>query len=282
MTSALQIALTVGIGGFGAIIGSFLNVVIWRVPRGESLLPASHCPACDAAIRPWQNVPVLSWIALRGRCASCRAKISVRYPLVEFATGLAFAAVTWWSVTSAVSAHVIGASPAAAVAVWLALAAYLWFAAASITLTMIDLEHRRLPTAIVAPTGIVVGALLTAAALLTQDWPRLVSTLSGSAILFALYLVIALIAPRGIGGGDVKLAPVLGAPLGFLGWGALAVGGFAGFLLGALAGLVLIAAGRATRRTALPFGPFMLAGAWIGLVAGPWLMTAYLSLWAVG
>ena len=280
--NALQLALIIALGGFGILIGSFLNAVIWRVPRGESLLPASRCPHCGARIRPWHNVPLLSWIALRGRCADCRSPISARYPLVELATGAAFAAVTWWWLTVSAPGGPLDVRPAVAAAWWLALAAYLWLAAASLALALIDLEHRRLPVAIVLPTGVAVLGLFSGAALLTQDWPRLVSTLSGSAILFALYLVIALIAPRGIGGGDVKLAPVLGAPLGFLGWGALAVGGFAGFLLGALAGLVLIAAGRATRRTALPFGPFMLMGAWFGLVAGPWLMAAYLSLWAVG
>lgn len=282
------------IGVFGLLIGSFLNVVIWRVPRGESLLPASHCPQCDAPIRPWQNVPVLSWLALRGRCASCKAPIRVRYPLVELGTGVAFALVAWWWVnwaplTSARSANglpvtelvdVSGtALPALeATAWWLALAAFLWLAAVAIALALIDLELQRLPDAIVLPSIGVVAGLLGLAAALAGDWARMGSTLGGAAALFGFYLVIALVYPRGIGGGDVKLAPVLGAALGFVSWGALVVGAFAGFLLGALSGLLLIGLGRATRRTALPFGPFMLLGAWIGIVWGDAILAAYLRL----
>lgn len=276
------------IGVFGLLIGSFLNVVIWRVPRGESLLPASHCPHCDAPIRPWQNVPVVSWLALRGRCASCRAPIRVRYPLVELGTGVAFAGVAWWWVDA--GARLLGGGARATrdpvltsmgldtAAWWLGLAGFLWLAAVSIALALIDLELQRLPDAIVLPSIGVVAALLGLAAAFAGDWARMGSTLGGAAALFGFYLLVALVYPRGIGGGDVKLAPVLGAALGFVSWGALMVGAFAGFLLGALSGLVLIGLGRATRRTALPFGPFMLLGAWTGIVWGDAILAAYLRL----
>ncbi|MGK0721163.1 prepilin peptidase [Leucobacter sp. W1478] len=269
----MQVWGPVAAGVFGLLIGSFLNVVIWRVPRGESLLPDSHCPKCDAKIRPWHNVPVISWIALRGRCANCGTRISARYPLVEIATALAFALVAWW-VTTQVAAN----SPAA----WLVLSAYLWLAAISIALTLIDLEHKRLPDAIVVPSIAVVTALLGVAAALSGNWSQFVSTLAGAAILFVAYFLIVLVYPRGLGGGDVKLAPVLGAALGFVGWDALAVGAFAGFVLGAVYGLALIALRRGGRKTEIPFGPFMLAGAWVGVWAGPAVMHAYLSLWALG
>lgn len=269
-------------GAFGLLIGSFLNVVVWRVPRGESLMPGSRCPSCDAPIRPWQNVPVVSWLALRGRCASCGARISARYPLVELGTGAAFALVAGWQATAFgwpgdPSADGMGA----AVASWLILAAYLWFAAASIVLALIDLGHQRLPDAIVLPALVVVGALLALSAILLGDWGRLVSTLGAAASLFALYLVIALVYPRGMGGGDVKLAPLIGAALGFVGWSAVAVGAFAGFVLGAAVGLLLIALRRATRKTGIPFGPFMLAGSWIGLLWGESLAHGYLALFGL-
>lgn len=266
-------------GVFGLLIGSFLNVVVWRVPRGESLLPDSRCPSCDAPIRPWQNVPVASWIALRGRCAACGARISARYPLVELGTAVAFVLAAWW-IASAFGAP--GPDTAQAVAWWLILVAHLWFAAASISLALIDLEHRRLPDAIVLPSLAVVAALLALAAILLGDWGRLVSALAAAAALFALYLLIALVYPRGIGGGDVKLAPLIGAVLGFSGWAAVAVGAFAGFLLGAVFGIALMALRRATLKTGIPFGPFMLSGAWIGLVCGDAVMAAYLRLFGLG
>lgn len=278
-TGALLPWLVAGAGVLGLLIGSFLNVVVWRVPRGESLLPASRCPRCGAAIRPWQNVPVISWLALRGRCASCRARISIRYPLVEIGTGAGFALTTWWF-TEAFGPPA-DHSAVAATGWWAALVAYLWLAAASIALALIDLELRRLPDPIVRLSIAVVAGLLALAALLAGDWAGLLGVAGGAAALFALYLAIALVYPQGIGGGDVKLAPVLGAALGFVGWGALAVGAFAGFLFGALSGLLLIALRRATRKTGIPFGPFMLLGAWVGLAWGEDLMGAYLGLFGL-
>lgn len=266
-------------GVFGLLIGSFLNVVIWRVPRGESLLPDSRCPGCGAAIRPWQNVPVISWLVLRGKCAHCKAPISVRYPLIELATAVAFGLTTWWYLGSAAAGALSGATaPALAVAAWLTLAAYLWFAAASIALTAIDLELQRLPDAIVLPSLAVVLLLLAGAAGLAGEWGRLVTILVAAAALFAFYFLIVLVYPQGMGGGDVKLAPLIGAVTGSVGWAAVAVGAFAGFLIGAAIGLTLMAAGRVKRKQGVPFGPSMLLGAWVGLVWGPVLMEAYLAL----
>ncbi len=267
-------------GVFGLLIGSFLNVVVWRVPRGESLLPDSRCPQCDAPVRAWQNVPVVSWLVLRGRCASCRERISARYPLIELCTAAAFALITWWWAATA-DAPAADWTTQESIAWWLALVAYLWLAAAGIALTLIDLAHQRLPDAVVLPSLIVVVVLLSSAAVLAGDWGRLASTLAAAAGLFAVYFAIALVYPRGIGGGDVKLAPLVGSALGFIGWGAVAVGAFAGFLLGAVFGLTLIAMRRATRKTGVPFGPFMLAGAWIGIAWGEDLMSVYLGLFGL-
>lgn len=277
--NSLAILGVAGTGVFGLLIGSFLNVVIWRVPRGESLVPSSHCPHCDAAIRPWQNVPVISWLALGGRCAGCRGKISARYPLVELGTGVAFALVAAWLVWATGFPTGSGAEIASW---WLALAALLWFAGAGIALAAIDLEHRRLPDAIVLPSLGVVTVLLAASAALAGDWLRLGQTLGGGAALFAGYLLIAIVYPAGMGGGDVKLAPLVGVVLGWVGWSAVVVGAFAGFLLGALWGVALMLLRRGGRKTALPFGPFMLLGAWIGIVGGGAVASWYLRLVGLG
>lgn len=270
--------LLLGAGVLGLLIGSFLNVVIWRVPRGQSLLPASRCPGCGAAIRPLQNVPVISWIALRGRCARCARRIGIRYPLIV-GTAVAFALVAWWYVSAFAPPP---QAAAAAAAWWLALIAYLWLAGAGIALTAIDIELKRLPDPIVLPSVAVLVGLLSVAAALNGDWAQLFTVIGAAAALFAAYLLIVLVYPAGLGGGDVKLAPLVGAATGYLGWAAVAVGAFAGFLIGALIGLALVAARRGGRKTAFPFGPSMLAGAWIGVIWGPSIMDAYLSLFGLG
>jgi len=238
-------------GVLGLAVGSFLNVVIHRVPRGESLLrPGSHCPACGAEVRPWQNVPVLSWLLLRGRCAGCRVRISARYPLVEMATAALFVAVT------------------ARFGLAADLPAYLYLAAVSLALALIDLDVRRLPNTIVLPSYGIGAALLLAAAAAGHDWAAAARGLLAMALLFGLYLAIAYSYRGGMGLGDVKLAGVLGLYLGWLGWSSVLVGAFAGFLLGGLVGVALLATRRAARRSALPFGPFMLTGALVAVFLG--------------
>lgn len=297
--------LVIGIGLFGVIIGSFLNVVIWRVPRDASVLKPSHCPTCKVAIKPWQNIPILSWVFLRGRCANCSAPISVRYPVVEFVTGIVFALVAWWWLTVTPLDGMFSAffGMQTVNGGWdndrvlhlagliIVLVALLWFAAISIVLTVIDVEHQRLPDRIVLPSLVVILGLLTTATVLVAlsgdpsgtfeawGWAQLIRTFGGAAALFALYVVIALIYPAGMGGGDVKLAPIIGGLLGFIGgWGVLAVGAFAGFLLGALWGVALMIAKRAGRKSTIPFGPFMLAGAWVGILCGDGIVQWYLKV----
>ncbi|GAA3440877.1 prepilin peptidase [Planomonospora venezuelensis] len=249
----------------GLAVGSFLNVVIHRVPRAESLLrPGSHCPHCRTAIRPWQNVPVLSWLALRGRCAACREPISARYPLVELATAVLFAAV----------AARFGAAPE--------LPAYLYLAAVAVALSMIDFDVHRLPDAIVLPSYAVGALLLAPAAVTGADWAAALRGLAAMAVLFAFYFALALVHPGGMGFGDVKLAGLLGLYLGWLGWSAVVVGTFAAFLLGGLAGAALLATGRAGRKTAMPFGPAMLAGALLALFAAGPIAAWYGGLLAPG
>jgi len=277
MTTPALVFLLVFAGVLGLIIGSFLNVVIYRVPAGIPLTRPSQCPNCDAPVKPWQNVPVISWLVLRGACANCKATISARYPLVELATGVAFVGVIWWVVeTFRLPGRPEGVT--GVVAVVLVAVAYLYLASISIALTLIDLDTRRLPNAIVLPSYVVLAVLFTAACLFGVPWEALLRAVIGGLALFAFYWLLRAIRPGGMGGGDVKLAGVLGAALGFIGWGALIVGAFAAFVTGGVVGIALVLARRATRKTAIPFGPFMIVGAWIGLFSGEAIAHWYTGL----
>jgi leader peptidase (prepilin peptidase)/N-methyltransferase len=281
--TSISALIVVTVGTFGFLIGSFLNVVAYRVPRRISLLRASRCPTCAASIKPWQNVPILSWIALRGRCANCKAAISSRYPLVEATTGFAFAGVTWWALTApAALLGTVGEGGNVAIETLLSLSlviiAFLYFVAISVVLTLIDLDTHRLPTSIVAPSYLVAGALFLAAAWVAGDWGSLRRAGIGMVALYALYFALKLARPGGMGGGDVKLGGLIGLYLGWVGWGALAVGAFAAFLLGGIYGIALIVIGRADRKTAIPFGPWMILGAWTGILAGPTVGRWYVHL----
>jgi leader peptidase (prepilin peptidase)/N-methyltransferase len=245
-------------GVLGLLIGSFLNVVVWRVPRGESIVaPPSHCPRCDTPIAPRDNVPVVSWLILRGRCRHCHEPISPRYPLVELLTGALFAGLAAWF------------GPVAQ------LPAYLVFAGVGVALALIDLDVKRLPDVLTLPSYPVGLALLGAASLAHADaWP-FERALIGMAALFAFYFTVAFISPKGMGFGDVKLSGVVGLHLAWLGWSQLVVGAFAAFVVGALVGIGLILFAGGGRKTKVPFGPFMLAGAFIGIVAGASVGSAY-------
>lgn len=252
--------LLIFVGLLGLVVGSFLNVVIHRVPAGVSVAtPPSACPNCDVRIRARHNIPVLGWLLLRGKCFDCGAPISVRYPLVELVTGVLFVAV-------ALRVDVPD------------LPALLYFTAIGVALSAIDLDTRRLPNAVVLPSYPVIAVLLTASAAWQGDfWPLLRAGLGGLA-LFAFFCVLAVARPAGMGFGDVKLAGLIGMVLGYLSWRALVIGAFAGFLLGAVVGVAIMAARRGDRRTALPFGPFMVAGALLAVFLADALTGAYLGM----
>jgi leader peptidase (prepilin peptidase)/N-methyltransferase len=267
--------LLVGVGVFGLLIGSFLNVVAYRVPAGLSVVsPPSACPGCGGRIRPYDNIPVLSWLVLRGKCRDCAEPISARYPIVEAATGVFFAIVAF----SYAPALGTASSTVGIVSVVLQLAAYLYLAAISVALAAIDIDTHKLPNVIVLPSYAVGIVLLSASAILAHDPGALLRAALGMTGLFLFYLIVALISPRGMGFGDVKLAGVLGWFLGFLGIGPLVVGAFAAFLLGGLFAIALMLLKRAGRKSGIPFGPWMLAGAWVGIFAGPAIWNSYLAL----
>lgn len=251
-------------GVLGLVIGSFLNVVVWRVPRGESVVaPPSACPRCGTRIRARDNVPVLSWLLLRGRCRDCGEPISPRYPLVELGTGVLFA----------VLAAVLGWS-------W-SLTAVLYLAAVAVALALIDLDSQRLPDVLVLPSYAVGAGLLALASWNpggVSDWGALARAAIGGVALLLLYFGAAMAYPAGMGLGDVKLAGVLGMYLAWFGWGAFAVGAFGAFLLGGVFSVGLLVTRRAGRKSGIPFGPWMLAGAFLGITVGQMIWDAYLGL----
>jgi leader peptidase (prepilin peptidase) / N-methyltransferase len=264
----------------GVVIGSFLNVVVWRVPRRESIVrPASHCPNCNTPIRRRDNIPVVSWLLLRARCRDCGERISARYPLVEASTGVAFAGVAAWVVFLEPFGpvdtwpHALGVASAAL--------AFLYLAGISVALTLIDIDVQRLPNVIVLPAYAVGGILLVLSAVLTGTPDRLIWSGIGAVGLFAFYFLLTIVKPGGMGFGDVNLAGVLGLYLGYLGAGVLFVGAFAAFALGGVFSIALMAIGRAGRKTRIPFGPWMIAGAWVAFFVGGQLSSWYLTLFGL-
>lgn len=252
-------------GVLGAMVGSFLNVVAARVPVGASVVrPRSACPRCDHPIRGRDNVPVVSWVLLGGRCRDCAEPISARYPLVEAATAALFVATTLR----------FGLD-------W-ALPAFLVLAAVSVVLTVIDLDTMRLPDAIMLPTY----PLAVALGLLTipgsGPGPMLRAAAGGVALLLAYGAIWFFTNGSAIGFGDVKLAGLVGGYAAWLGWGHLVVAGFGAFALGAVVGVALIVAGRAQRDSAVPFGPFMFASTWITVFAGDAILSGYVTVTGLG
>jgi len=273
MTGAIGAGIVVVLGVLGLLVGSFLNVVIYRVPIGKSIVtPPSACPRCGNHIKPWDNIPVISWLLLRGRCRHCAEPISIRYPIVELITGLLFAA------TAVKFPLDLDAPAAALICSAVVLVAYLYFAGISVALAGIDLDTHKLPNSIVLPSYIVIAFLLVGSSIIASDYSRLFPAAIGGAAMFAGYFVMALVYPGGMGLGDVKLAGVIGIVLGFVGWGSLVVGAFSAFVLGGLFGVALIAFRRAGRKSGIPFGPWMLVGAWLGIFIGERSWNWYLGL----
>ncbi|MGZ4267860.1 MAG: prepilin peptidase [Solirubrobacteraceae bacterium] len=238
----------------GLIVGSFLNVVAWRLPRGESLAhPPSHCPSCDTPIKPYDNVPVLSWLLLRGRCRACGAPISARYPLVELGTGLLWAAVVLarWD-------------DAGQIVLGILLVGFL------VPITLIDLDFRLIPNKLTLPAAVL--ALVT---ILALDRGFLAEALIAAAAAGGFFFVAAVAYPRGMGMGDVKLAAVMGLYLGRAVAPAVFIALIAGVVVGA--GIIARKGAAAGRKTAVPFGPFLALGAVIALFAGDAIVDAYLS-----
>lgn len=258
----MEIVIGLLVAIIGLAVGSFLNVVIYRIPQGKSVVwPASHCPRCEQPLAWYDNIPLVSFVWLRGRCRYCRQPISGQYPLVE--VGSAFLLLVSW-LKFDLAYTFIAAS---------------FFLLILLTVAVIDLQHQIIPNRIIIPAIIFAVFVVATSYLLRQGILPLVgrSSWGQSAIGFiiggGLPLIIALVRPGGMGGGDVKLAAFMGIFLGFYVLMAL----FIGFLIGSIAGLISIAFFKKSRRDLLPFGPFLSLGAILTLFYGVEVFKWYTS-----
>ena len=250
--------MELGVFVIGAIIGSFLTVCIYRLPREQSIIrPRSSCPECGRTIRWFDNVPLLSFLLLRGRCRNCLASISYRYPLVEFLNGMGYVAILWrfgWG--------------------WPALVYGIFFSAL-LAVTLIDLDHLIIPDAITLP-GIILGVMCSVWILPVGVFNSLIGVMVGGGVL----LVIAWLSPflfgkEGIGGGDIKLLAMVGA---FLGWELTLATLMMASIIGALIGLGLMAVSAMKCGQYMPFGPYLTTGAVLSLFFGSEILTWYLGV----
>lgn len=266
MTSdpVISIGYAILLAGVGLIVGSFLNVVIYRVPRALSVVrPGSACPGCGSPIAARDNIPVLSWLVLRGRCRTCGEPISGRYPLVEALNAALWLALGRWAWQPD------GIDP---LLPWL-----LVLGSAGLALWFIDVDHHRLPDAIVLPLYPLGIAGLVLAGVVSGQWPLVDVAIGVGAWLVVIGGIWLFTGGRAMGFGDVKLAPVLAATLAWVGISSALVGLLTAFVLGGVAGLVLMISGRARRGSHMAFGPFLLLGSLVGLLWGEALGSAYLA-----
>ena len=245
----------------GVIVGSFLNVVVYRVPRGLSIVcPRSACPACAAPIAARDNVPLVSWLVLRGRCRHCSTPISIRYPLVEFTTAALFAGA------------------AARFGYHAELPAILILVAGLLSLAIIDAERLLLPRRIVYPMTLLLVVALVSASAFENEWHRLLVAVTATAVWYSLFFLINLASPRSLGFGDVRLALPLGLGLGWLGVGYVLLAFFAANVIGAIIGIALIVTKRINRRQPVPYGVFLALGAYLAIYAGAPLLAPFQHL----
>jgi len=238
----------------GLVLGSFLNVVIYRLPRSESLVrPGSRCPKCSTPIRWHDNIPVISWLLLRGRCRACDVRIPIRYPLVEAITGIAFTLAYWR----------FGLS-------WALLIAWA-FIVAMVAVAFIDYDHMIIPNKIVLP-GAVIGLMASVAIHPQKWWVYVAGSLGAGAFMFLL----AMLWPGGMGPGDIKMALFMGAVLGAY----VVVALFAAFLLGSVVGVYMLVVQKRSRKTQVPFGPYLALGAVLAVLVGETIVRSYMSIYS--
>ena len=241
----------------GLIVGSFSNVCIYRIPRNESIIyPASHCPKCRTKIKIIDNIPLLSYILLKGSCRNCKSKISIQYPIVEFLTGLIYLIIYL----------IYGLSIQSLI--------YIILSSALIIITFIDLNEQIVPDVISLP-GIVIGFILSFFIPYISFIDSALGVVAGGGIILIIGLAgLVIFKKEAMGGGDVKLAAMIGA---FLGWKYVIISLFLGFFLGALAGIILILSKIKSTEDVVPFGPFIVLGSLITLLWGEKIITWYIG-----
>jgi leader peptidase (prepilin peptidase) / N-methyltransferase len=239
---------------FGLIIGSFCNVVIYRLPHGQSIIsPGSHCRSCGTPIRPWDNIPVLSYPLLRGRCRVCKESISLRYPCVELASGALYV-LLWYKYEFNILLFVV----------------YALLTSALLVVALIDLDHKIIPNTITLP-GMLIGLGLSPWALPITPLASLIGLVAGG----LFFYIVALVSRGGMGGGDIKLIAMIGA---FLGWQGTFFTILMGALLGSVVGVGLMLLGKKGRKDKVPFGPFLSFGAILFTLVGHDLIRWYIGL----
>jgi leader peptidase (prepilin peptidase)/N-methyltransferase len=245
---------------FGLVVGSFLNVCIYRLPREISIVrPPSACPVCKEPIRPWDNIPILSYLILGGKCRHCRTRIPLRYPLVEFLNGTAWLVVHWR----------YGVTPGSVL--------LMAFFSAFIVITFIDLDFQIIPDLITLPGAVI--ALLGGILLLDDPFNRGLplgwqSSLIGAALGFGLFYLIALLSRGGMGGGDIKMMAMVGA---LTGWKGVLLTTFIGSLAGSIIGIFLVIFRGKGRKSKVPFGPFLALGTVVTILFGQEILRLYLG-----
>ena len=241
----------------GLIVGSFSNVCIYRIPKNESIIyPASHCPKCNSPIKPIDNIPLLSYILLKGRCRNCKSKISIQYPIVELLTGLIYLIISL----------IYGLSVQTLI--------YIILSSALIIIAFIDLDQQIVPDVISLP-GIVIGFIISFFVTYISFINSALGILAGGGIILIIGLAGSVIFKKeAMGGGDVKLAAMIGA---FLGWRYIIISLFLGFFIGALAGIILILSKIKSKEDMVPFGPFIVLGSFITILWGEKILSWYLG-----
>jgi len=248
------------LGVFGLLVGSFANVVIYRVPAGRSVVkPPSGCLSCGARVRSFDNIPVVSWLVLRGRCRACKAPVSPRYPVVEALVAVIFAAIglrfgiSWTGVGEAA------------------------LAGGLVALAFIDFDHLLLPRKVVYATLTIVAVVFVAGSVSGDQWHRLLIAAISAVVPWAVFFAINFMSPKALGFGDVRLALLIGFGLGWLGAGYAFLGFIIASVLGSVVGVTMIALGKAGRRTPIPFGTFLATGAVLSALCGAPVVNWYLS-----
>lgn len=253
---------------YGLVFGSFANAVAYRVPTGETLWSRSHCPKCNAKITAWQNIPVLSWLFLRGKCANCKNPISIQYPAIELLTTVLFGLMAY-----SVSLMNFDLIPSILVT-----AVLCYFAFIGVVLSIIDLKEMKIPTILIYPTLIVSIVGLSVAALFMGDYSRILLMLVCGVGSFVIYYGIWWFFPKGFGFGDVRLSLLTGSILGWISVGHALIGLMLPFVLASVCLLPLLIAKVVTRKTKIPLGPWIILGTLVSVVVGDIVINWYLSV----